>query len=156
MLLPDVSVSRIFGLLEVLHNRQGVEETVKLATDLDLQLDEVLPVLEASERLGLMEVKSGKMRLSKNGFALVEGGIEKRKKMLREKLLQIKPFAMIIEFLKTRKNHRTNKRAVHKLLSAELSKQYADQTIKRIIDWGRYAELIGYNSETDELYLSPP
>ena len=40
-----------------------------------------------------------------------------------------------------------------KMLSAELTKRHADSTLKSLIAWGRHASIIGYNADSDELFL---
>jgi len=39
------------------------------------------------------------------------------------------------------------------MLQEEMSEEEASETLRSIIDLGRYAELIGYNPEDKEIYL---
>jgi hypothetical protein len=40
------------------------------------------------------------------------------------------------------------------VLRQDLPKDQADRMVLKIIEWGRHAGLIGYNADTEELYLT--
>ena len=152
--LPDAGISKVNGLLEVLHGRGDQSETVKLAEDLDLNKKTLLPVIEAGEILGFIEVAGGRIKLTDHGLKQVMGRIAERKVLLKERLAALEPFKRVMELLKGRKNGRIPKKSLQKVLRSDLPKEQADRTVLKIIEWGRHAGLIGYNSDTEELYLT--
>ncbi len=150
--LPDVGIGRMLGLMEVISSRGGEENTVTLSADLDLQLDELLPVIEGCEMLGFAEVKSGKVVLTKDGKEILDSHIDKRKNRFRQQMLKIQFFQELADFIKSRKSGKVGKRTLNRWLGAQ-PRAAREKTIQRILDWGRYAELIDYKSDADELRL---
>ncbi|MEK6953915.1 MAG: AAA-associated domain-containing protein [Candidatus Micrarchaeota archaeon] len=153
MILPDAGLSRVIGLLEVVHDHGNSHETVKLADELGLNLETLLPVIEAGEMLGFIDVAGGKIKLTDSGTGIVNGKILERKVAIKEKLASMEPFKRVMELLKSKKNGRMTKKSLQKVLRQELPKEQADKTASRIIEWGRHADLLGYNADSDELYL---
>ncbi len=149
--LPDVGISRITGLLEVVHDNKDAIETARVAMDLDLEFDELLPVIEAAELLGFVELKSGRICLTRQGKELVAGGLAKRRALFKKQLLSVSFFKNVRGVLEKKK--RVKKRALIKYCRQRLTKKEAEKTIERLIGWGRHAEAFGYDSEKEELYL---
>ncbi|MFH1750751.1 MAG: AAA-associated domain-containing protein [Candidatus Micrarchaeota archaeon] len=151
--LPDVGISKVIGLMEVLHDHGNADETVRLAEELSLDVETLLPVIEAGEMLGFIEVASGKITLTDSGLKLINGKILERKEAIREKVAGLEPFKRVLELLRGKKSGKVQRKSLQKALRLELSKNQADKTLAKIIEWGRHADLIGYNSDSDELFL---
>ncbi len=151
--LPDVGISKVIGLLEVLHDLGDENETVKLADELQLNLETLLPVVEAGELLGLIAITGGKIKITESGLKLVNSKILERKAAIREKVRDLEPFKKVVELLKAKKSGKMQKKSLLKVLRSELPRGQADHTLAKIIEWGRHAEIIGYNSDSEELYL---
>lgn len=152
--LPDAGISKVIGLLEVLFGLGNQSVTVKLAEELNFTLETLLPVIEAGEQLGLIEVAGGKVKLTEFGLRLVKGKIIERKVILKERLISLDPFKRTIDLLKTKNNSRMSRKSLQKIIRQELPKEQADRTVSKIIEWGRHADLIGYNSDLEEVYLN--
>lgn len=151
--LPDVGISKIIGFLEVLHDSKGVAETVQLAMDLNLELDAFLPVLEAAELLDFVKVKSGRVQLTKTGKDLVEKTLSARREVLKKQLLEVNAFSKTIKLLRSKAGKRMKLKTLLKHFKASLSEEEALKTAQRVIDWGRHAEVLGYDSSKEEVYL---
>ena len=150
--LPDVGIGKMLGLLEVISSRGGSENTVTLSADLDLRLDELLPAIEGCEMFGFVEVRSGKVQLSKDGREILDSHIDKRKRRFRDQMLKVEFFKELVEFIKSRKSGKVGKRTLNRWLGAQ-PRLAREKTIQRIVDWGRYAELFDYKADSDELRL---
>jgi NitT/TauT family transport system ATP-binding protein len=152
--LPNAGISTIFGLLEVLDDLKGEEDVYKLAQSLNYELDDMLPVIEAAEMFGFVAIKKGDIAMTSLGKEFVEEDVDGRKRILRDRLLNHPVFREIVELLAARKEHRTSRSSLIERFETRFSPEESERQLHTVIDWGRYAELIGYNSETEELYLS--
>jgi NitT/TauT family transport system ATP-binding protein len=151
--LPHAGISTIFGLLEVLDDLSGREDVFKLARSLNYELDDLLPVLEAAEMLGFVVIQEGDIKMTPLGKQIVEEDVDGRKSILRERLLKQQIFAKIIQALTEKKDHRLSRNYFLDLFEEHFSPEESERQLNTVIDWGRYSELLGYNPDTEELYL---
>ncbi|HAW59999.1 MAG TPA: hypothetical protein DCW86_00820 [Actinobacteria bacterium] len=151
--LPRTGISTVIGLLELIDDAKGKEDIFKLAKSLQFDLEDILPVIDASELLGLAEVIDGDIKLTPTGKRLVEADVNERKLVIKQQLKKLKPFQETIAALKTKEDKRMDREFFVELFEAHLSEEDAENLVHTIIDWGRYAELIGYNLDTEEMYL---
>lgn len=152
--LPHAGVSTIFGLLEVLDDSGGKEDIFKLAQSLHYELDDLLPVIDAAEILGFASIKEGDIQMTPLGKSIVDEDVDGRKEILREQLLGHPVFKEIINTLESRKDYHLSRSFFLEMFEAHFSPEESERQLTTVIDWGRYAELIGYNPDTEELYLS--
>ncbi|MEM0475732.1 MAG: AAA-associated domain-containing protein [Candidatus Norongarragalinales archaeon] len=148
--LPDVSVSRLTGLLEVVHDEGDAVDTAHVAMDLNLEFDELLPAIEAAELLGFAKIKSGKITLTAQGKKMIAGDLASRRRVFKRQLSRVKIFKELLALL--RKKKRVKKRALIKYCWQKLPRAESEKMVARLIDWGRHAEAIGFDSEKEELY----
>jgi hypothetical protein len=152
--LPDVGISKVIGFLQVLDDHGGSEEAAKLVKELGSELDAFLPIIDASELLGLTTAKNGKIVLTGLGRELVESSLASRRQIFKERMLSLKVFKEVVSLLETR-NRRIHRKAILKLLKEKLTHAEAEMQLQRVIDWGRHTEILGYDSDTEELFLLP-
>ncbi len=154
--LPTVSLGKVIGFLEILDDLGGRDDIFRAATALQMELDDILPVLEAGETLGLIEVVEGDARLTDDGRRFLRSDINERKRLICLKLEELGIFKELVQILRSKRNSRMPR---HAYLSRVLKGMYsreAEALLHTIVDWGRYAELIGYNEDTGEIYLDQP
>ena len=151
MILPETTVSEIMGLLEIISDYGGKEDIAKLADDFDLEIDEILPEAQAAELLGFTVIEGGDIRLSEDGKKIIKSSIKERKKLFKDHILKLEIFKKIISFIESRKGKIKKEEAV------EFLRQHlpgdARVNLRDIINWGRYAGVLTYNSEQDELSI---
>lgn len=151
MILPETTVSEIMGLLEIISDYGGKEDIAKLADDFDLEIDEILPEAQAAELLGFTVIEGGDIRLSEDGKKIIKSSIKERKKLFRDHILKLEIFEKVISFIESRKGKIKKAEAVE-FLRHELPGD-ARVNLRDIINWGRYAGVLTYNSEQDELSI---
>ncbi len=84
--LPDVGLTWVFGLLELLEDRGGREDGYKIARDLNFKFGDLLKVMKAAEILGFVSTPDGDVVLTPLGKQLLEAKINERKIIVREQL----------------------------------------------------------------------
>lgn len=157
--LPSVDVSELAGLLETLdeEKHRGRMDLPEVADYLSLNVDDLFPITEVLEILGFATVSAGDIELTRSGKEFVNADILERKKLFASHLLKSVPLVERIKaVLDERPNHRANKERFINELEDHLSEEEAQRTFLVAIDWGRYAEIFAYDSNTGVLSLENP
>ncbi len=150
--LPHVRIGSIAGLLELLEDRK--EDLYRIAQELQLELDDILPIVEAAQMMELVELKEGDIGVTPIGHAFIQGDIDQRKLIIRQQLLKnIRLVQQIHTFLTAKQNHRIPESLVLDILERHFTPQEADRQLNTAIDWGRYAELFSYDEPAKEIFL---
>ena len=153
-LLPKVSVGSITGLIELVHDLNGTADLYKLGEDLLMDVEDLLPIVEASEILGLAEVQKGDFLLTEAGKKFAEADVLERKELFKELALEkVLPLKQILRVLQSKSNHKVPRTFFLDLLRKRMSPQDAEQQLDILIDWARYAEIFEYDDDRDELFL---
>jgi NitT/TauT family transport system ATP-binding protein len=151
--IPNVGISRIIGLLEVLDDAGGRYDVYRLARDLNLEFGEILRVIKAAEMLSLVETPGADVVLTSTGSQMLRGRINSRKKLLKEQLKKLPIFRAVVEALQRSDDSRADADAFLEIFALHLPAEDSEALLKTVIDWGRYAELVGYRPDDQELYL---
>ena len=97
--LPEIGISQILGLVELLAGKGGREDIYKLAAELSMELGETLAVIRAAEMLGLVHTPGGDVEVEQFGYKVVDASITDRKDLIRDKLAELPLFKAVIEYL---------------------------------------------------------
>ena len=154
--IHPVSTNLMAGLLETLSvpPYDGRADLPALAGALQLEADDLLPMGEALQLLGLAVLEEGDIRLTDKGRGFVESDTEARKRMFEQALRQHVPLAAEIRrVLDERPAHRASAVRFRDELEDFMSPDYAEETLRAVITWGRYAELYGYDEDADQFFL---
>ena len=154
--LHHVSTNLLAGLMETLAAPpySGRADLPALAAALQLELDDLLPMGEALQLLGLGVLEDGDLRLADRGRGFVEADTDARKAIFGAALRANVPLvAQIRRVLDERPAHRAAAVRFRDELEDFMSPDYADDTLRAAISWGRYAELYSYDEEADQFFL---
>ncbi|MFO1431000.1 MAG: nitrate/sulfonate/bicarbonate ABC transporter ATP-binding protein [Candidatus Competibacteraceae bacterium] len=151
--LPLAQLNAVAGLLEKLSlEESGCADLSLLSRELMLELDELLPVVEAGELLGLCAVREGELLLLPLGKAYAEASILTRKELLAGRILRLPAINWIYETLLQDDNQHVDKDYFLDKLRPDFG-NLTEAQLDTAISWGRYAELFDYDSDSHELYL---
>jgi len=156
MQLHRVSTNLLAGLAETVAAApyNGRADLPALAGSLQLELDDLLPMGETLQLLGLGVLEEGDLRLLDRGKVFVEADTDARKQIFGAALRANVPLvAQIRRVLDERPNHRAAAVRFRDELEDFMSPDYADETLGTAIAWGRYAELYSYDEEADQFFL---
>ena len=151
--IPYGHISMLSGLLELVQDRGGHDDLYRLGAELFLEVDDLLPVTETAELFNLAEVSEGDLFITDLGQSFVEGDVSDRKNIIRDQLLDIPVFRMIQRVLTTKSNHAMNKEFFTDILEEHFSVAEAERQLMTAINWGRFADLFHYDTDTEQLYL---
>ena len=156
MQLHPVSTNLLSGLLETLNAQpyRGRADLPALAGALQLELDDLLPMGEALQLLGLGVLEEGDLRITPLGQQFTEADTDARKAIFGSALRSNVPLvAQVRRVLDERSAHRASAVRFRDELEDFMSPDYADETLSAAIAWGRYAELYSYDEEADQFFL---
>ena len=154
--LHPVSTNLLAGLIETLAAApyDGRADLPALAAALQLEADELLPLGEALALLRFAELEEGDIRLTELGRRFAAADTDPRKSMFAAALRAYVPLAAAIrQVLEERWNHRASAERFRDELEDHMSPDYARDTLRTVISWGRYAELYSYDEEADQVSL---
>lgn len=151
--IPHVGISRIIGLLEVLDDAGGRYDVYRLTRDISFEFGEILRVIKAAELLSLVETPGADIVLTSTGGQMLRGRVNTRKKLLKEQVKKLPIFRTVVDVLQRSEEQRVDEDAFLEIFALHLPAEDPDALLKTIVDWGRYAELLGYSPDDRKLYL---
>jgi len=151
--LPEIGISEILGLVEFLKSKGGREDIYKLAAELQMEAGDVLTVIRGAELLGLVHTPGGDVEIEKIGEAVTKSRINERKLVVKAQLHKIAVFAAVTQFLHDSEDKRVTRDQLLEKLAEILPNENCEQLFTTVVNWGRYAELFGYNDDSETFYL---
>jgi len=151
--LPEIGISQILGLVELLVGKGGREDIYKLAGELSMELGETLTVIRAAEMLGLVHTPGGDVVVEEFGNKVVDASITDRKDLIRGKLEHFPLFKAIRDYLSSQEETEVTREEMLEKLAELIPNEDAEASFSSIVNWGRYSELFGYNDDTQTFYL---
>jgi NitT/TauT family transport system ATP-binding protein len=139
----------MMGLLVLLNSHKGSEDIARLADDLDLEIDEILPAVEYAEVLQLLKVGDGRATLTDIGKRFLASTIRDRKVLLREQLSRTTLFRTLLRALDKAPDRHLSDEELGSIVS--LAQTPLEDAVQNIVNWGRYAELFRYDSDEHRL-----
>jgi NitT/TauT family transport system ATP-binding protein len=156
MPLQRVGTNIMSGLMETLAAKpyDGRADLPALAASLQYEVDDLLPLGETLQLFHFAVLEEGDILLTDLGRSFVEGDTDERKRIFAESLRQYVPLvSMIRQVLDERWNHRASAVRFRDELEDHMSAEYAADTLRTVISWGRYAELFSYDEEAEQFNL---
>jgi NitT/TauT family transport system ATP-binding protein len=154
--LPRVGTNIMSGLMETLANEpyDGRADLPALAASLQYEVDDLLPLGETLQLLRFALLEEGDILLTDLGGQFVAADTDERKRIFANALRQHVPLVnMIRQVLDERWNHRASAVRFRDELEDHMSPDYAEDTLRTVIAWGRYAELFSYDEEAEQFSL---
>ncbi|WP_081087757.1 nitrate/sulfonate/bicarbonate ABC transporter ATP-binding protein [Burkholderia stagnalis] len=151
MRLPDVSSHHLVGFIDTLAAapHDGHAELGSIASALALRIDALFPMAAALHILEFAEWRERTIRLTAAGHVFARSGDDERRRLFREHLVRFVPLAAHIdEVLDEREKHRAPRKRFELELEDHLDPRNAQQALRVVIDWGRYAGLFDYDDHT--------
>jgi NitT/TauT family transport system ATP-binding protein len=154
--LPEATVGGMSGLLEILEARGGREDLPRLAHDLTFEVDDLLPLVDAAQLLGLAEVVDADIEITKEGREFVTADILRSKEIFARQVEARAPLVRaILRSLRSTKDGTLGEGFFLDLLRRGFSEEEVRRQLDTAIQWGRYGELFDFDANTGQLTLEP-
>jgi NitT/TauT family transport system ATP-binding protein len=157
--LPQVSTNLLAGLIEAVAAApfSGKADLPEIASDLQMEIDELFPVAETLQMLRFAELEGGDLKLTEDGLAFAHAAVDERKRIFMRHLLTYVPLAAHIRrVLDERASHSARKSRFIDELEDFMSEEAADKTLRNVVRWARYAEAFAYDDENAMFSLENP
>jgi len=159
MALPRVSTNSLSGLLEEVDGTpfNGAASLSDLAETAELEVDELLPIAESLQLLRFAELRGAEFVLTPAGRLYAGADVDARKAQFAQALIAYVPLASHIRrVLDERASKTAPARRFRDELEDHMSEEYADETLRTVTLWGRYAEIFAYDEDADQFSLEDP
>jgi NitT/TauT family transport system ATP-binding protein len=159
MVLDHVSSNVLSGLIEALAAEpyNGHADLPVLAGQLQLEADEILHLGESLQLMRFAQLSEGDLVLTDAGKRFAHLETDARKKLFAQHLVDYVPvMGLIKRVLDERPSHTAPAARFRNELEDYMSEDYADETLKTIVSWGRYAELFAYDEQSETFSLENP
>ncbi|HXA68293.1 MAG TPA: AAA-associated domain-containing protein [Bryobacteraceae bacterium] len=156
-MLPHSRPGGIAGLLELLNDHGGREDLYHVAEQLVMEVDDLLPIVEAAGLLSFAVSDKGDLQITPLGKEFAEADIATRKRIFREAALAHVPLLQQMHSaLLSKSDHSLPLEFFRDVLDEHFPREEVQRQIETALDWGRYGDIFTYDSEADRLALYQP
>src|SRR6266849_848030 len=157
--LPRVSANLISGLIETVAGAPygGRADLPVIASSLHMEVDDLFPVVETLQMLRLAEIEGGDIHLTDIGRQFADASMDDRKQIFQRLLLTHVPLAAHIRrVLQERSTHLAPKSRFLDELEDHMDTEAAEETLRAVIGWARFAEAFAYDDQSETFSLENP
>ncbi|GIV63171.1 MAG: nitrate/sulfonate/bicarbonate ABC transporter ATP-binding protein [Chloroflexota bacterium] len=152
--LPEISISDLAGMLEhIFENHKNGADIYRLAEELSIDSDTLLRLTEAAELLRFATIQKGDITLTVLGETFAEASILARKEIFATRIRRLPIFRWIINMLRSAENQQLKWNVIQTALELEFPPEEAEKQLETVVNWGRYAEVLGYDDKSETIYL---
>jgi NitT/TauT family transport system ATP-binding protein len=152
--IPAVNYSVLLGFLEVLDDLGNKSDVAGIASKQGLELDDLLPILDSGEMLGLIQVRAGDVSITEKGHLFIVASPKVRKKILRQTLIQLDVFEKLVELIRQSENGQILKSDVLEFISSRNISATDSDSSKEfdwLIEWGRESLILTYDANSESV-----
>ncbi|WP_018599555.1 nitrate/sulfonate/bicarbonate ABC transporter ATP-binding protein [Mycobacterium sp. 155] len=154
--LPDATVGGLAGLVEIVYARGGRADLPDIATELNFEIDDLLPIVDAAALLDFLHVTGGDLEMTHTGTEFTTANIQTSKQIFAHQARTRAPLVRTIcKALSASADGNLRAGFFLDLLKRGFSIEDAQHQLDTAIDWGRYAELFDYDTDTDQITADP-
>jgi NitT/TauT family transport system ATP-binding protein len=146
-MLPHARPGGIAGLLELLLDKGGRDDIYRLADDLAFEIDDLLPIVDAAQLLGFLQVEEGDAVITAAGTQFANSEILRQKELFREAAVaNVLLLRQIRRALESKSDHTVPEDFFLDMLDEQFSEEECQRQIETAVTWGRYAEIFDYDA----------
>jgi NitT/TauT family transport system ATP-binding protein len=146
-MLPHARPGGIAGLLELILDKGGRDDIYRLADDLSFEIDDLLPIVDAAQLLGFLQIEEGDAAITAAGTEFANSEILRQKELFRAAALEnILLLRQIRRAIETKRNHAVPEEFFLDMLDEQFSEEECLSQIETAINWGRYAEIFDFDA----------
>jgi NitT/TauT family transport system ATP-binding protein len=146
-MLPHARPGGMAGLLELLLDKGGRDDIYRLADDLAFEIDDLLPIVDASQLLGFLKVEEGDTVITENGAEFANPEILRQKELFRDAAqANVLLLRQIRRALESKSDHTVPEDFFLDMLDEQFSEDECVRQLETAVTWGRYAELFDFDA----------
>jgi NitT/TauT family transport system ATP-binding protein len=153
-MLPHARPGGIAGLLELLNDQGGKQDLYRVAEELRMEVDDLLPILEAATLLAFAQAERGDVEITPAGKAFAEADIGTRKQLFRQAVLaHVALIQQISGALAGKSDHAMPLDFFRDILEEHFPGTEVQRQIDTALNWARYGDVFRYDSDSGRLSL---
>ena len=151
--LPQATVDGLSGLAEILLARHGgAADLADLADSLGLEVDDLLPLMDALVMLGFADLRGDRLELTANGRVFAGASIQDSKEIFARASLEHAPLVRTIyRSLRGTTDDTLPAGFFTDILRTSFGEEEAARQLDVAVNWGRYAELYDYDAARGQI-----
>ena len=156
-MLPHARRGAIAGFLEMLNDRPGSQDLYRLAEELRMDVNDLLPIVEAAALLDFARSDRGDVEITPAGKTFAEADIETRKRLFREAALaHVALLKQMESALAAKSDHTLPLEFFRDMLEDHFPEAEVQRQIETALNWGRYGDILTFDSGDDRVLLYQP
>ncbi|MGD0734218.1 MAG: nitrate/sulfonate/bicarbonate ABC transporter ATP-binding protein [Terracidiphilus sp.] len=146
-MLPHARPGGMAGLLELLLDKGGRDDIYRLADDLAFEIDDLLPIVDASQLLGFLKIEEGDAAITPSGTEFANSEILRQKELFRDAALEnVLLLRQIRRALEAKSDHSVPEDFFLDMLDEQFSEEECLRQMETAVAWGRYAEIFDFDA----------
>ena len=150
--IPQVSVGRISGLLEILEDSTETVDLFELSHRIGKEFSDTISIVKAAEMLDLVDTPKQDVFLTALGREFLAADQGERKVIFARQILRLRLFQIITGSLR-RAGKPVDADVILQELAILLPYDQSEKLFETVVAWGRYAELIDYDQDTHTVFV---
>ena len=150
--IARVSVGQILGLVEAIDEMGGSADAATVSQEVEMDIDRLGPIIDAAELLGFVKVHEGDLTITVLSRKVLHANVRERKRIIRDIIDDVPIFKEVMQMARAA-GRPLSRDEILGALAAQFGTHNADDLFKALVYWGRYTELVTYDSESEELTI---
>jgi len=136
------------------HDEGGRDDLYRLAAHLSMEVDDLLPIVDAATLLDFARLREGDIELTDLGRRFVEADIHDKKVLFRQAALdRVALLRQIHQALESKSDHKISEAFYLDVLEHHFSGDEARRQLETAIQWGRFGGILDYHADSGTLFL---
>jgi NitT/TauT family transport system ATP-binding protein len=151
--IPNAPVETIVGLLEILEDSEETINVFDLSARIGREFGETIAIVKAAEMLGLVDTPKDDVVMTQVGWYFLAAPAAVRKTLFRQAIMKLRLFQLLTSRLEAAPDGRVDANTVLEELGTLLPYDQPPKLFQMLIAWGRYAELVDFDQDANDVYL---
>jgi NitT/TauT family transport system ATP-binding protein len=151
--IPNVPVETMVGLLEILEDAQETINVFDLSARIGKEFGETIATVKAAEMLDLVDTPKDDVLMTQAGWYFLAAPPPARKALFRQAIMKLRLFQMLTARLAEAPDGRIDADSFLEELATLLPYDHPTKLLETLVAWGRYAELIDFDQNTNAVTL---
>jgi NitT/TauT family transport system ATP-binding protein len=151
--IPNVSIAQIVGLLEILESAQETINVFDLSAHIEREFGETIAIVKAAEMLNLVDTPKDDVYMLPTGWYFLAASAAQRKTLFHSAIMKLRVFQLVAAKLEEDPGNGVPADDVKEMLATLLPYDSAEHLFATIVAWGRFAEILDYDEDTDRLVV---
>jgi NitT/TauT family transport system ATP-binding protein len=149
--LPYVTAGEVLGLMSLLGDEPF--DVFDLAEKFGKEFGAVVRLVKAAELLEFVRTPGQDVEITPLGKELVSSSTADQKRIVREQLMKLKIFELLVRLIKVQENQCLPSEELIRELQAALPHEKPRPLFRTLLSWGRYAEIISLDQRRHVIRL---